>query len=70
MKLSNIYKDCNCGSQRTILAKDERKLLATYLPTRGPWFVKFMRRVKLRMGEIRNQDYGIPALIMASLQKT
>ena len=27
------------GSQRTIFARDERKLVATGCPTRGPWFV-------------------------------
>ena len=69
MTLSNIYKDYKCGSRRTIFAKDERKLVATYLPTRGTWFVKFMRRSKLRMGVIRNQDYEIPALIMAAHKK-
>ena len=69
MTLSNIYKAGKCGSQRTIFAKDERKLVTTYLPTRGPWFVKFMRKSKLRMGVIRNPDFGIPVLIMAALQK-
>ena len=67
--LSNIYKDGKCGSQRTIFPKDERKLLATYLPTRGPWFVKFMRISKLRMGVIRKQGLGILVLIIAAHKK-
>ena len=33
-ELSNIYREC--GSWSTILAKEERKLVATDCPTRGP----------------------------------
>ena len=49
----NIYEDGECGSRRTIFARDERKLVANGCPTRGPWFVKFTRGEKLRMGIIR-----------------
>ena len=69
MTLSNIYKAGKCGSRKNIFSKDERKFVTTYFPTRRPWFVKFMRRSKLRMGVIRNPDFGIPALIMDALQK-
>ena len=70
MTLRNISKASKCRSWKNVFAKDERKLVVTYFPTRGPWFVKFMRREKLRMGVIRKHDLGIPALIMAALQKT
>ena len=66
----NIYKARDGRSHRTIFAKDDRKMAATNCPTRSPWFVKFKRRVKLKMGIIRKQNFRIPALTMAALQKT
>ena len=36
-----------------------RVFTATAFPKRGPWFGKFMRGSKMRMGYIKNQDFGI-----------
>ena len=42
--------------------------MATECLARGPWFVKFIRGEKLRMGIIRKQYFGISAVAMAVIQ--
>ena len=42
----NIFKICN-------------SFTATDCPTRGTWFVRFMRVTTLRMGVINKQYFGI-----------
>ena len=43
----------------TIYARDGENFTETVRPTRGPWFSKFMRNSKLRMGVIKKQDFGV-----------
>ena len=41
--------------------------MANDFPTRGPWFVEFMREKRLKMGIIRKQYFDILALTVAAL---
>ena len=43
--------------------------MATDCPTIGPWFVKFVRGVNLRVGVIREQYLGMSALTIFALQR-
>ena len=43
----------------TIYAKDGEKFTEKLCPTKGPWFEKLMRGLKLRMGLIKKQDFGV-----------
>ena len=38
MEWGNMYDAGEDGSQRTIFANDDRKLVVTIFPTIGPWF--------------------------------
>ena len=52
------------------ISKVERKLVDNYCPTRCPWFVKFIKVEKTRMGIIRMKDSGILVFTMSKLQRT
>ena len=41
----------------TIYSRDGGNFTETVCHTRGPWFVKFMRGLKLRIGVIKKQDF-------------
>ena len=51
----------------TIYSRYERILTATEFPTRCPWFGKFMRGSKLRMGVMKKQDFEIPRKVVTSM---
>ena len=42
-----------------LFSRDGKNFTETECPTRGPWFGKFVRESKLRMGLIKRQDFGV-----------
>ena len=51
----NLYGAGSLGMRDTIYSRDGSILMDTACPTRVPWFVKFVRGSKLRMGVINNK---------------
>ena len=51
----------------TIYARDRGKVMEIECPTRGPWFGKFIRGSKLRMGIIKKKDFGVTSEMILSL---
>ena len=51
----------------TIYARDGGKIMEIECPTRGPWFGKFIRGSKLRMGIIKDKDFGVISGMIQSL---
>ena len=51
----------------TISSRDGEIFMETACPTRGPWFGRFMRVSKLRVGMIKKQDFGVTSEIIKAL---
>ena len=64
---SNMYGEGYLGMGYTIDSRDGKLLTATDCPTRGPWFGKFMRGSKMRLGVIKNLDFGITCKVVKAL---
>ena len=55
----DLYGAGAMGMGDTIYARDGEKLTETACLTRVPWFGKFMKDSKLRMGVIKKQGFGV-----------
>ena len=55
----NLYGAGALGIGDKIFSRDRKKFTETLCPTRVPWFGKFMRGSKLRMGVTKRQDFGV-----------
>ena len=47
------------GIGDNIYVRDRKKFTETACPMRGPWFGKFMRGSKLRIGVIKKYGFGV-----------
>lgn len=67
---NNAYNAYNAGTEymrEAIFAQDAMRMVATTSPTRGEWYARFMRGVRLRQGEIRVQDLPFTSKIVLAL---
>ena len=46
------------------MQSDVKRFTETACPMREPWFGKFMRVLKLRMGVVRKQDFGVTSEVI------
>ena len=66
---NNAYNAGEEYNADAIFARDERKVVATTSPTSGEWFTRFMRGLKLRVGEIKKQNNPFTSEIVLALDK-
>ena len=56
---NNLYGAGTLPMGDKIFSRDRKKFTETLCPTRVPWFGKFMRGSKLRIGVTKRQDFGV-----------
>ena len=63
----NLYGSGFIGMGDTVYARDGKNVAETACPMRGPWFVTFMIGLKLRMGVIKKQYFGVTSAMVKVL---
>ena len=66
---TNVWEASPASGGDVTFSEKSRRLVATLNPTEGAWFVRFMRGLRIRMGQISRQDRAISIGVMHELMR-